>query len=252
MNTATDCCSGDITTFRPKLIFLVDPKDGAPVDAALSPETRDYLQNLTRIQRPTESRITEISEGPTYTVSVELQNAVHSRPAEGYHKVEVPLQSDSEFFQMLQQELTSLGVLQDDERVQMTTEINTLAHELARVADPLKGPKASDLYAWRDIFEMYIESGIFFSTNERGGGTRNSNEAQIQLQGFITKLERQESIKRLKRKESRIALGQFLHINLDLLRNLKFQEINQTAMAKILKSRRPRPQRLQPEAEIRS
>lgn len=138
---------------------------------------------------------------------------------------------------MLQQELSSLGALQVDERVQLTTEINTLAHEIAKVADPLKSPKASDLYAWRDIFEMYTESGIFFSTNERDGGTRNSTVAQTQLQGFMGILDRQEIIKRLQRKESRIALGQFLRINLDLLRSLKFQEINQTAMAKILKSK---------------
>lgn len=139
---------------------------------------------------------------------------------------------------MLQQELSSLGALQANERVQLTTEINTLAHEIAKVADPLKSHKASDLYAWRDIFEMYIESGIFFSTNERNGGTRNSTVAQTQLQGFMDILDRQASTKRLKRNESRIALEQFLRINLDLLRNLKFQEINQTAMAKILKSKK--------------
>lgn len=230
--------TGDITTFRPKLVFLVDPKDGAPVDAALSPETREYLQNLTRNQRQTSPRITEIPEEPACDLFTESHNSFHGGPSETYHKVEVPLQSDSEFFQMLQQELSSLGALQANERVQMTTEINTLAHEIAKVANPLKSHKASDLYAWRDIFEMYIESGIFFSTNERNGGTRNSTVAQTQLQGFMDILDRQASTKRLKRNESRIALEQFLRINLDLLRNLKFQEINQTAMAKILKSKK--------------
>ena len=214
----------------------MDPKDGAPVDAALSRETREYLLNLTRNQRQTTSRITEISEEPARTSSPDPRDADDGRPPEGYHIVEVPLQSDSEFFQMLQQELSSLGALQADEQVQMTSEISTLALEIAKVADPLKSPKASDLYAWRGIFEMYVDFGIYFSTNERDGGTRNSTVAQIQLQGFMDNLSRQESIKRLKRKESRIALRQFVRINLDLLRNLKFQEINQTAMAKILKS----------------
>lgn len=140
---------------------------------------------------------------------------------------------------MLQQELSSIGTLQANERVQMTTGIDSLAQEIAKAANPLKSPKASDLYAWRDIFEMYIESGIFFSTNEQDGGPRDSTVAQKQLQSFMNTLDRQESLKRLKRRESRVALGQFLCINVDLLRNLKFQEINQTAMAKILKSRSP-------------
>lgn len=241
---------GDLATFRPKLVFLVDPKDGAPVDAALSPDTREYLQNLTRKQRQTNPRITEIVDEAERTLSSEPHNVSQGRPSEAYHRVEVPLQSDSEFFQMLQQELSSLGALQAGERVQMTTDINTLGREIAKAANPLQSPKASDLYAWRDIFEMYLEAGIFFSTNEHDGGTRNSTVAQAQLQRFMNNLDRVESLKKLKRKESRIALGKFLAINLDLMRNLKFQEINQTAMGKILKSRNPRPHRIQPELRL--
>lgn len=227
---------GDLTTFRPKLVFLVNSNDGAPVDAALSPETREYLQNLTRNQRRTSPRMTEIADEPVRALSSESYNVAQDRPSETYHKVEVPLQTDSEFFQMLRQELSSLGTLQAEERVQLTTGINTLARQIAKVANPLQSPKVSDLYAWRDIFDMYIECGVFFSTNEQDGGTRNSTVAQAQLQKFMNNLDMQESSKRLKRKESRIALAQFLRINLDLLCNLKFQEINQTAMAKILKS----------------
>jgi len=228
------------------LVFLVDPKDGAPVDVALSPETRQYLQNLTRKQHQTGPRITEIAEEPARALPSGPHNVPQGRTPEAYHKVEVPLQSDSEFFQMLQQELSSIGTLQANERVQMTRGIDSLAQEIAKAANPLKSP---DLYAWRDVFEMYIESGIFFSTNEHDGGPRDSTVAQTQLQSFMNSLDRQESLKRLKRKESRIALGQFLCINVDLLRNLKFQEINQTAMAKILKSRSPEPECIKAEAD---
>lgn len=250
---------GDVTAFRPKLVFLVDPKDGAPVDAALSPETREYLQNLTLSQRQAKARIMEVLDEPTDVSPVEqyhetdaslgINSGVSSETAlgaaplnelsEAYQKVEVPLRSDSEFFQMLRQELSSLDALQAHERDQLTGEVNSLAHDISKVADPSRSLKVSDLYAWRDIFDMYIESKIFFSTNERDGGSRNSTVAQTQLQLFTDKLHRQRSVKNLKRKESRIALGQFVRVNLDLLRNLKFQEINHTAMAKILKSKKP-------------
>lgn len=227
------------------------------MDAALSPETRDYLQNLTLRQQEAKSRGMEhvpeavhdslVEEYCEVDGSVDMNSGVSPgtssgaellhEPSAAYRTVEVPLQSDSEFFQMLRQELSSLDALQSHERDGLTWEVNSLARDISRVAIPAGGYKTSDLYAWREIFEMYIEAKIFFSTDERDGGSRNSSVAQSQLQIFTDKLDGQGSIRKLKRKESRLAVGQFVRINLNLLRNLKFQEINHTAMAKILKSK---------------
>ena len=228
------------------------------MDAALSVETREYLQNLTKSQRQVDSRLTELSGEALCVRSVEEHPSIHQSAmvepsndpgtglgaepfaaSEVYLKVEVPLHSDWEFFEMLRQELSNLHTLQASERDQLTDAVNILVHDMSKVSNPSKGLKASDLYAWREIFEFYIESEVFFSTKDRNGGSRNSMIAQRQLEWFTDKLYVQGDITKLKRKESHIALEQFLRINLDLLRNLKFQEINQTAMAKILKSMSP-------------
>ena len=49
-------------------------------------------------------------------------------------------------------------------------------------------------------------------------------------------MERRNIVKSFKNKKSEVLLRQFLHVNLEILRLLRFREINKTAMRKILKS----------------
>lgn len=148
----------------------------------------------------------------------------------------MPLRSGSEFFQVLQNEILGLDALQTYERGRLTTEVNRLALTISDIVNLVANPRVSDLYAWRTIFQLYIESEIFFSTSERDGGSRDATSAEKQLELFSNELDQQQMTKKLKGKQSRVALGQFLRFNQDLLRNLRFQELNQTATVKILKS----------------
>lgn len=169
--------------------------------------------------------------------STPLPDPIHA----AYQKVEVPLRYDSEFFHTLSLELSGLHDLQTREKSELTKEICRLGQEIAKLAAPPEGFAKTDLNSWRKVFSLYTEFEIFFSTNERDKFRRDSSTAQKQLQKFSAKLSELKLASRFSRKESHNALERFLFINLRLLRNLKFQELNSTAMTKILKSKSPSP-----------
>jgi SPX domain len=150
-------------------------------------------------------------------------------------QIEVPLTFDAEFFEILQGDVTKLGTLHAEEQKAMTEEIIALGKEIARVTNPSKHSK-SDLERWRELFDIYLQAGIFFSTNELDHGSRNSAVALKQLQWFQAEVMKRGLVKSFKVPASREALNLFTSINLTLLRNIKFQEINQLAISKILKS----------------
>lgn len=248
---------GKLPNFEPKLIFLVNPKNGIPVDVCLSPQTRVYLQSLVVPVQNTSNggRISAAnsyelikdgdsigSNGGLHTQNPrggEFGNSVSSNDPnnQGCLRIEIPLRYDSEFFHLLNQELSGLQDLQSHERSKLTNEIGALGREISTLAAPSHGAAKSDFYIWREILTLYTECSVFFSTNEREQFQRNSSTAQIQLKKFSEKMSEIKVAKRLRRRESHIAMDRFLHINTILFRNLKFQELNATAMTKILKSR---------------
>lgn len=150
-------------------------------------------------------------------------------------KVEIPLTFDSEFFAILQGDVSSLDALQAGEQKALSDEIIALSREVTTLTKPTKLSK-SDLYQWRELFAIYIEAGIFFSIQERDCGSRDSTAAVKQLQWFQSEATKRGLANSFKLPASRKALDRFIKINVSLLRNLKFQEINQRAIFKILKS----------------
>lgn len=151
-------------------------------------------------------------------------------------RVEVPLTFDAEFFGLLQNDVTSFDSLQAKEHKVMTDEIMNLSSKISCLTKPSKFGK-SDLYRWRELFELYLQAGVFFSTHEHDHGRRRSNIALKQLQWFQNEVVKAGIVDSFKIPASRQALECFVAINVALLRNLKFQEINQLAITKILKSR---------------
>ncbi len=150
-------------------------------------------------------------------------------------QIEVPLTFDAEFFEIIQGDVTILDTLQAEEQKAMTYEIRSLGKEVAKLTNPSKNSK-SDLERWRELFDIYLQAGIFFSTNELDHGSRNSIVALKQLQWFQAEVMRRGLVKSFKNPASREAFNMFTSLNLTLLRNIKFQEINQLAISKILKS----------------
>lgn len=72
--------------------------------------------------------------------------------------------------------MSTLDALQAREQKAMTDEVNTLRNEISKVASPFKSTK-TDLDRWRELFDIYLQAEIFFSTIELDHGSRNSIDA---------------------------------------------------------------------------
>lgn len=236
--------------------------DEVAIDATLSDNTRKYLKALSKLQanrsRPSgssdnggSSSTDGSNDMPPYAMKhpklyadtnsnriLRRKSEVDSRPNEtdpDVQRIEVPLTFDAEFFGLLKNDVLSLDAIQAKEQKALTDEVQALGNEVSKLAVPVKSSK-TDLDRWREIFNLYLQAGVFFSTNELDHGSRTSRVALRQLQWFQEQVTRLDIPKSFKLAKSREALDRFTRINMTLLRNLKFQEINQLAITKILKS----------------
>jgi E3 ubiquitin-protein ligase BAH len=243
LSSQTEGASPKLGPIKPTLLFLVDEETSQPLDARLAPETRAYIQQLALKDRLANVRITEVDEPLTRTDS---QRSSESDSAEGKwsrrqsrpHKlVEVPLTSDSEFFTVLQDQLSELVSLQREEKEKLHSSITTVGRTLAKATNPSDSKAKQDLAHWRRLFELYLDSRVFFATNEQDHGSQNFTEAQKRYAMFLEKAQKQGLLIKFRKRESADALQQFLSINMELLQNVRFHEINQTAMFKIMKSK---------------
>ncbi|KAL8673343.1 MAG: hypothetical protein Q9168_002222 [Polycauliona sp. 1 TL-2023] len=240
----------DISNFKPKLVFLIRVRDGDLVDATLSPKTRETLQRLVGPSSALEKGIVAVEVQPNSPK--ELQHCRHSTQAQDPKsatitgapgdepqliRVEVPLRNNDEFFHILQHGLSGLNALHDQEKTTLSRDIGDLAKAVSQLARPVKGMQRTDLYAWRAIFNLYLESNVFFSTNENESFSRSPAQVQRQLQVFSSRLDELQKSHTILLKASKVALHRFLLVNANLLRVLKFQQLNMRAAGKILKSK---------------
>ncbi|OCK90991.1 RING-14 protein-like protein [Cenococcum geophilum 1.58] len=234
--------------FHPKLLFTVDEETGEPLNAHLAPETKEKLYQMALLQGMSDIRITELSDfevirarpGTSDSAGVSFSDSStvsteRRRGSSAVRLIEVPLTSDSEFFAMLSTELSGLAALQAQEEQKLYSEISQLSKVIAHVTEPNPRAKKQDLVKWRKIFQLYVESRIFFAATERDHGAHNTAKAGENFRAFSRLLEEHELTKHFKKQESIDALNKFLGINMELLQTLRFQEINYIAMTKILK-----------------
>jgi len=258
--------SGDFHNLRPRLTFIIDTKDGIAIDASLSPQTRKYFEELAAKQHSSRGRVFELtSSDEEFTAAGETSSQRTTRSIEtssdealrdtgaaadrvknietsagfsnsdgGIEHIEVPLRFDIDFFDTIRTGLTRLDDIQHEQRKTMAQDISALGKVVAKAADPSKSN--SDMYKWRELFDIYLQASIFFSKNECDTHEQDTSIAVKRLQWFRDEATRHGFPMSFRQEESRQALKQFLQINISILRSLKFQEINQTALLKILKS----------------
>ncbi|KAF4453535.1 putative RING finger protein C6B12.07c [Fusarium austroafricanum] len=170
--------------------------------------------------------------------NVSANASLTSPPADGtegtYEIIEVPLVFDAEFFDMLQSDVNNLDALQTEEEKTMNSEIVALGKEVEQVVKPKRFSR-TDLARWRQIFELYLDAEVFFATHEQDHGERTSQVALRQLQWFQDQVAKQNLVKDFKLPESKAAFTRFINLNASLLKNMQFQELNKTAITKILK-----------------
>lgn len=253
-------------TFQPKLVFHVDEVTGALHSAQLDEKTKRKLQMLAVETGMTDLRVFEEPATPDQEQKSTVQapqtpssdprlglassNSYSKRP--GFRRIEIPLTSDIEFFTKLTSELSGLEALQKREEHRMQDEIQVLGKQIAHLTDPDRRANKKLLSVWRQIFQLYLEEGIFFGTTERDHAAHDAAKAQERFADFCSKLATTGLSAKLKKKEANEAFDMFMHINREMLRQLRYGEINQTAMRKILKSESSPPPLLPPKKSPRA
>jgi len=178
----------------------------------------------------------------------------------------IPLASDIAFFNLLTAALTSLSTFHAAQQLAFKAAVEKLCLMISqsiqpssnsvqvvstpftpspqpiesepdsRVARMQRNARASkkDLYAWREIFTLWIESEIFESSAERTRGERTVEQAEARLQRFADMVVKRGLGDRrtMRGKKVREAWEEFLRLNVLLLDIKRFQIANINAARK--------------------
>ncbi|CAE6507120.1 unnamed protein product [Rhizoctonia solani] len=183
----------------------------------------------------------EVSSAATNSASVRAQPQLttHNDSAEDIEVV-VPLTADTAFHRVLAGALSSLSSLQTRTQSRVSDQIFNLADTISSCSGPPTRDRKSDLYAWREIFQLWVECQIYrggATERERASGEgriRDVAEAEKRLGMFASEIVKRGLGDRrtLKGARSRDALQMFL--------NLNFELANAEATRKILKKHEKR------------
>ncbi|KAF8686458.1 SPX domain [Rhizoctonia solani] len=163
-------------------------------------------------------------------------------------EVVLPLTADTAFHRVLATALSSLASLRTRTQTRVSDQISGLADTISSCSGPPARDRKSDLYAWREIFQLWVECQIYqggATERERAngeGGIRDVAEAEKRLGMFASEVvERGLGDRRtMKSAKSRDALQTFLNLNLHILDLKKFELANAEAARKILKKHEKR------------
>ncbi|GFZ52079.1 hypothetical protein JCM24511_09852 [Saitozyma sp. JCM 24511] len=171
----------------------------------------------------------------------------------------IPLASDQAFFSMLTAALMSLSAFHAAQQAAFRAAVESLCRLISQSIQPSSsveilptpltpsttvtriGPTSKgsrkDLYAWREIFTLWIEAEIFESGAERSRGERTVDQAETRLQKFASEVVKRGLGDRrtMKGKKVKAAWEEFLRLNVLLLDLKRFQTANINAARKILK-----------------
>ena len=91
------------------------------------------------------------------------------------------------------------------------------------------------MYAWRNIFNLYMDAQIFRGKVESDRSIRSVQKSKDQMEWFTTQLKNKNILSQLKSKASKDTFEQFIALNMELITMKHYQLLNQTAVTKILK-----------------
>ncbi|KAK9312840.1 hypothetical protein V1524DRAFT_238154 [Lipomyces starkeyi] len=114
------------------------------------------------------------------------------------------------------------------------SKVKNIIRRLPRVVSPLR--KKNDLYAWREIFRLYIDAEIFFSSLDPDQSRRSPEQAHERFTFFMDNIRQTNVIARLKSPESKAIFELFWGLNLTLLQSAECQDLNQISAIKISKT----------------
>lgn len=162
-------------------------------------------------------------------------------------EIVIPLPSDSVFVKTLVEAHQSLSDHLSAFCTKFYANLDVLAREISETARPISETSSfrahsslsnitmvrvptpgkvltliyprSDLYAWREIFQLYTEAEVFESTHEENRGERAISDAEERLAEFLRQLSSRglSTGSRLKLKQSRHAMQLFIELNHSIL-----------------------------------
>lgn len=227
----------DSAPFVPELWIAVDKGTGSFIDAGLTQDTKQHLSGLNDHNKLHDDGPVDDPQCDSDGVDPQLQRRSFL-PSE-IRWVNVPLSTASTFFNMLDPKLARLDAIQQAEEKRLEGTIIALGNSIDELTRPVtkrgKYKPQVDTAIWREILALYIDSTVFFSTYEQDHGSRTFLKAKSQLEIFSDRLVKQGLANKFNNLESKIAFEQSVNINLDILRAMHFQELNNEAVRKILK-----------------
>lgn len=160
-------------------------------------------------------------------------------------EVVIPLVSDTEFFNNLISALEGMSTHMSTVHQEFTKTLKALSRTISLSALPASAspsfhahsavsshpgsimvsvmqPRQSDLYSWREIFQLYVDAEIFEHVGEVNHGERTAEESEKRLQLFVEQATQRGLADRRKFKsaQSRQAFESFIELNLFIL-NIK-------------------------------
>ncbi|KND02731.1 uncharacterized protein SPPG_01814 [Spizellomyces punctatus DAOM BR117] len=148
-------------------------------------------------------------------------------PPDESGSVKLFLKTDHQFFHELATAVNSIAQFEDSLKTTFQSNLDTLSDYLSTAASPYN----KDMYAWRKVLAAYLESEIWLINGIKDRPVMSSRE---QLAAF-ERTARGSLQMTLKSSSSTAALNVFLRMNREMLAMKQFDEINHTAVRKILK-----------------
>ncbi|KAJ3917436.1 hypothetical protein F5877DRAFT_44645 [Lentinula edodes] len=188
----------------------------------------------------------------------EVTECVTSHPCTS-REVVIPLVKDSAFFELLSTALHNLSDRMSTLYTDFADTLETVSRKVGDSAKPISSrnnsfhphsvlsnpgtisfpsrTNKSDLYSWREIFQLYVETEVFESSNEANAGALSIEESERRLKLFAERVTSRGlgDKRKLKLKQSHEALESFLQMNMFILNVKKLEQANAEATRKILK-----------------
>ncbi|CAK9441744.1 uncharacterized protein LODBEIA_P56120 [Lodderomyces beijingensis] len=207
-----------------KIIELKEENDGelrlvSSREGSLSPPSSPPLSP----PPPPASEVDKISNN---------MDALVLQPGTSHKKreIHIVLNSDGKFFKMLEEELEALDSVRKTEESKIIDEVQAVADAVTRLSNI-----QAELYKWRELFKIYLDSEVYFRYNDQFREPRNEEEIKKQLDEFMVNANKSGVIAQFKKKTSLVAFNDFVAMNYHLFKLLQFQTINTEALRKILK-----------------
>jgi hypothetical protein len=161
--------------------------------------------------------------------------------------IHLDLEADADFFAALTTAFRSLAVVQSTfsdafqnamedlcRQISMLSGVMTIAPTgFSPVHRSRREKLVCDLYTWRKVISLWVESQIFYSTNERDRRDRSADEASERLAMFSAMVASQ-GLYSFATDAGRTAGRQFVRLNSTLARLLQFHEDNSKIIATVL------------------